>query len=100
MTTYHGMAADQVLAFDVITASGDLIKANPDSNPDLFWALKGGGPTFGIITSVTVKTFPELPCAGTIIDINSTHTTDPAVFWKGVDIFHSLSNHYVDSTLR
>ena len=92
------MAADQALSFDVITADGNYVTANAKSNADLFWALKGGGPsTFGIVTSVTVKTFPETIAAGTIIDINSTHTTDSELFWKAVEAFHELSNLYVDN---
>jgi hypothetical protein len=98
LATLHGMAADQALSFTVVTAEGDIVTANADENKDLFWALRGGGPaTFGVVTSVTVKTFPEVPSAGTILDINSTHTTDPAVFWKGVEAFHAQANHFVDN---
>ncbi|KAH6683460.1 FAD/FMN-containing isoamyl alcohol oxidase-like protein MreA [Halenospora varia] len=98
LSTYHGMAADQALSFDVITAKGEYVTANEDENPDLFWALKGGGAaTYGVVTSLTVKTFPELPCAGTIININSTHTNDSVLFWKAAEVFHSLANHYTDN---
>ena len=92
------MAADHALSFDVITAEGKAVTANAKQNSDLFWALKGGGPaTFGIVTSVTVKTFPELPCAGTSLNINFTHTTDSTLYWKGVEAFHSFANLYVDN---
>ncbi|KAG9233803.1 isoamyl alcohol oxidase [Amylocarpus encephaloides] len=98
LATIYGMAADQALSFDVITAKGESVTANADENSDLFWALRGGGPaTFGIVTAVTVKTFPEVPSAAVIININSTHTTDPEVFWKGVTAFHAQSNHFVDN---
>lgn len=92
------MGADNILSFDAITAAGEYVTANAVENTDLFWALKGGGPsTFAVVTSLTVKTFPEVPTAGTIININSTHTNDSAVFNKGFTIFHNLSNHYVDN---
>ncbi|KAF2182160.1 FAD/FMN-containing isoamyl alcohol oxidase-like protein MreA [Zopfia rhizophila CBS 207.26] len=98
LTTIHGMGADNVLSFDAITAKGEYVTANVAENSDLFWALKGGGPsTFAVVTSITVKTFPELPVAGTIININSTHTNDTKVFAEGFRIFHNLSNHYVDN---
>lgn len=89
------------MSFDVITASGEYLTANAVSNPDLFWALKGGGPsTFAVLLSVTVKTFPDGPAAGAILDINSTHhTTDETVFWKGFSAFHNLANHYVDNKM-
>jgi hypothetical protein len=91
------MGADSILSFDAITAAGEYVTANADVNPDLFWALKGGGPsTFAVVTSLTVKTHPEVPVAGTILNINTTHTNDTAVFNEGFRIFHNLSNHYVE----
>lgn len=88
------MGADNVLSFDAITAEGEYVTANAKENPDLFWALKGGGPgTFAVVTAVTVKTFPELPTAGVAININSTHTNDTALFNQGVRIFHGQANH-------
>ena len=90
-------AADHALSFEILTASGDFVTANAASNPDLFWALKGGGgSTFGIVLSVTVKTFPEVPSASIILNINSTHTNDTSLLYKGVAAFHDLSNHWVD----
>ncbi|KAF2471938.1 FAD-binding domain-containing protein [Lindgomyces ingoldianus] len=98
LSTIYGMGADNVLSFDAITAKGEYVTANAEKNPDLFWALKGGGPsTFAVLTSVTVKTFPEVPVAGTILNINSTHTNDTKVFDEGFRIFHNLSNHYVEN---
>ncbi|KAL1792211.1 hypothetical protein ACET3X_009962 [Alternaria dauci] len=93
----YGMGADNVLSFDAVTAEGKFVTANAKENSDLFWALKGGGPSsFAVVVSITVKTFPEIPVAGTILDINSTHTNDPEVFAKGVRIFHNLANHYTE----
>lgn len=91
-------AADQVLSVDVVTASGQYITASATQNPSLFWALKGGGPsTFAAVLSVTVKTFPDLPSAAVILNINSTHTLDLELYWKGVNAFHSLANRYVEN---
>lgn len=54
------MAADAALAFDFVTADGRFKTASPDVNSDLFWALRGGGgSTFGVVTSVVVKAFPQ-----------------------------------------
>ncbi|KAH7130580.1 FAD/FMN-containing isoamyl alcohol oxidase-like protein MreA [Dendryphion nanum] len=97
LTSIYGMGADNVLSFDAITADGDYVVANAVENPDLFWALKGGGPsTFAVVTSITVKTHPEVPVAGTILNINATHTNDTKVFNEGFRIFHNLSNHYTN----
>jgi FAD/FMN-containing dehydrogenase len=45
-----GMSIDNLLAADVVTANGDMIRASADENSDLFWALRGGGGNFGIVT--------------------------------------------------
>ncbi|KFA79229.1 hypothetical protein S40288_02382 [Stachybotrys chartarum IBT 40288] len=99
-TTLKGMVADSVLSFEVITADGRFRTANEEENPDLFWALKGGGPlTYAIVLSATVKTWDDLPSAGAQLFINSTLTTDEDLFWEGVRIFHRYSNHLVDHGL-
>jgi hypothetical protein len=47
----YGLACDNVKSYQLVTADGELIEANEDENKDLFWALKGGGGNFGIVTS-------------------------------------------------
>ncbi|ROT35392.1 FAD-binding domain-containing protein [Sodiomyces alkalinus F11] len=55
-----GMGADQVLSMEIVTPDGRFVTASRESNPDLFWALcGGGGGTWGVVTSVVVKAHPQ-----------------------------------------
>ncbi|MHA7984995.1 FAD-binding oxidoreductase [Rathayibacter sp. CAU 1779] len=47
----HGLALDNLVAAEVVTASGDVVRADADEHPDLFWALRGGGGNFGVVTT-------------------------------------------------
>lgn len=52
-----GWAADNVLEYEVVLASGKTVTVSPTQNTDLFWALKGGSSNFGIVTKFTLRTF-------------------------------------------
>lgn len=51
----HGLAADNLLAAQVVTAAGEMLDVDAASHPDLFWALRGGGGNFGVATSFTYR---------------------------------------------
>lgn len=94
------MAADNVLELEVLTAAGDIVTANFHTNIDLFWALRGGGPSaFGVILSATFQTFVDVPSAGATLDINPSHTDNRTLLWEAITIFHSYANHFVDNGL-
>jgi FAD/FMN-containing dehydrogenase len=54
----HGLAADSVLRAQVVTADGDVVTADADRHPDLFWALRGGGGSFGVVTALEFRLHP------------------------------------------
>jgi FAD/FMN-containing dehydrogenase len=56
-----GLAADSLRCAQVVTAEGRLVTADPDSHPDLFWALRGGGPGFGVVVELEFALHPVGP---------------------------------------
>jgi FAD/FMN-containing dehydrogenase len=57
----HGFAADNLVAAEVITADGRMRRASAKEDPDLFWALRGGGGNFGVVTAFEFKAQPHGP---------------------------------------
>ena len=57
----HGLSIDNLLGADVVTAAGELIHTNASENPDLLWALKGGGGNFGVVTGFEFALHPIGP---------------------------------------
>jgi FAD/FMN-containing dehydrogenase len=59
-----GATVDNVLAFELVTAAGAIITASAGEHPDLFWALRGGGGNFGVVTAITYQLHPLGPVLG------------------------------------
>lgn len=54
----YGMASNSVIAVEMVTADGHLVRADADTEPDLFWAVRGGGANFGIVTALEFRLYP------------------------------------------
>jgi FAD/FMN-containing dehydrogenase len=55
-----GTACDNVIGAQLVTANGDVLELGPDRNPDLFWAIRGGGGNFGVVTRLDFRLHPLL----------------------------------------
>ncbi|XXH05348.1 hypothetical protein Hte_011774 [Hypoxylon texense] len=72
LASRYGLGADQVLEWDVVTAEGMQLTATPTKNSDLYWALSGGGGgTYGVVLSMTVKAYPETKVAAAKLSFTS-----------------------------
>ena len=57
----HGLACDNVASVELVTASGDVVRASEEENADLFWGIRGGGGNFGIVTGFEFRLHPIEP---------------------------------------
>jgi len=72
----RGMGVDNVLEIELVTSNGSLIVANDKQNPDLLWAMRGGGgSTWGVVTAFTVR----------------THLTPPGGMTRAITMFHGAT---------
>jgi FAD/FMN-containing dehydrogenase len=63
----HGLSIDNLISADVVTADGQFRKASAKDNPDLFWALRGGGGNFGVVTSLEYRLHPVTQVLGGMV---------------------------------
>ncbi|KAI5993065.1 hypothetical protein F5J12DRAFT_907354 [Pisolithus orientalis] len=72
----YGLGVDNAIEMSVVTSTGAYLTVNNDQYPDLFWALRGGGGgTYGIVTSVTYRTYQQLPVVMYYVQANVTNAT-------------------------
>ncbi|KAL8757325.1 MAG: hypothetical protein Q9199_002309 [Rusavskia elegans] len=97
LASKYGLAADQVLAWKVITGTGEFITATRTNNTDLFWALSGGGGgTYGIVWSLTAKAHVDIPVSGANV-LWTSEGLSQETFSKSVAAYHAWTPTVVDT---
>src|SRR5262249_41047236 len=78
----YGLTVDNLLSADVVTADSQFRKASPTDNPDLFWALRGGGGNFGIVTSFHYRLHPVTEVLGGLVIYPLDQARDVLRFYR------------------
>jgi FAD/FMN-containing dehydrogenase len=68
----HGLTIDNLLAAELVTADGELLPVDADTNPDLFWAIRGGGGNFGVATRLQFQLHPVDTVTGGMLILPAT----------------------------
>jgi hypothetical protein len=87
----YGLACDNLLAADVVTGDGSLLRANADEHPDLFWAVRGGSGNFGVVTSFIYRLHPVGPVLGGTVILPAERTRD------GLHFYHAFASAAPDA---
>ena len=93
----YGMAADNVLEWELVTSDGQHVVATPSNDySDLYWAMSGGGPgVWGVVLSITYKIYPEGKVGGAKLAFNSS-SVEEDVYWQAVEAWYAWLPSYTD----
>lgn len=84
-----GLGAGQALEWEVVTGAGEVLVASREQNQDLYWALSGGGGgTYGIVSSLTAKVYPDLISSAATLSFPATDV-DSNSFWDAVQTWQA-----------
>ena len=97
LSSTYGLAADQVLEWEVVDGTGELLHASISENSDLFWALSGGGGgTFGVVMSMTSKAHPNIRVSGANLTFSNQGLSQDQ-FYHAISTFHQSLPSIVDA---
>ncbi|PSN59523.1 FAD-binding domain-containing protein [Corynespora cassiicola Philippines] len=98
LTGKYGFGADNVLEWEAVTADGEHVVATPtNEHADLYWALSGGGGgTYAVVVSMTVRAFPDGDVALASWSINVANAGGVDAYWEAVSVYHTHMKSLVD----
>ncbi|KAF9163728.1 hypothetical protein DFQ26_002211 [Actinomortierella ambigua] len=86
LSPLHGLCVDNVLQYKVVIANGTVLDANAYQNQDLFWALRGGGPSYGVVVEAVYRTHPPASFQVALWNITAT---DEAMMLKISEAYYA-----------
>ena len=97
LSSQYGLGADQVLEWEVVTATGDHVIASPLKDADLYWALSGGGPgTYAVVISMTVRAHQDGAVGGASLSFASDSISKDT-YWKAIAAWQTELPAIVDA---
>ena len=78
----YGLAANSVTAVELVTAGGELVRADRENEPDLFWAVRGGGGSFGVVTAIEMELFPISEVFGGMMLFPIERASEVVATWR------------------
>ena len=78
----HGLSANNVVAIELVTADGELRRVDHEHDPELFWALRGGGGNFGVVTAIEIRLFPIAEVYAGVLFFPWERTSEVLHAWK------------------
>lgn len=89
LSSKFGLAADQLLEMDIIDAEGDFKTVNRQIDKNLFWALSGGGGgTFAVVLSITVRAYPDLPSSIVTLQFDASKKAGES-YTESINLYHT-----------
>jgi hypothetical protein len=90
LSSTYGMGADNLLEATIVTPSGDVLVANPCQNSDLFFAIRGGGGgTYGVVTEVVIRTYPDPKTTKVLFQLSTTVPNVTTEYWDLMGFIHA-----------
>src|SRR5690606_463731 len=90
----HGLTIDNLLAAEVVTADGSVVRVDGESHPDLFWAIRGGGGNFGIVTRFEYRLRPIGNVLGGMLILPATPRVLHGLLTEAADAPDGLSGMF------
>jgi FAD/FMN-containing dehydrogenase len=80
----YGLQTNSVTAIELVTADGRFVRTDPDHEPDLFWALRGGNGNFGVVTSIEFAVYPVAELYAGVLLFPFERASEVLHAWRGL----------------